>query len=228
MPWMRRRQLAWRLAMVTLAGTAVCVASAGGARADRGYGPPAPATEVPGGYYTVVTSQTVTSAGGKIGPVSVGGLSVTLTVPAGAFSDTVQITLTGPNVAGIGDAGFSSCKAVGGVGVLVQQNGSKYSGKFAKPLTLSMASGSINALSVVVRWNGTAFVTESGATVRSGSATVSVVQDPNFAVLAPSAIPGATKAATGKPFLGEEILAGILLLLGISGLAAALRWRAVT
>jgi hypothetical protein len=226
MPWMRLHQLAPRFVAVVLAGAAV--AGAGGRPADHSYGTPAPAPSVPGGYVTVVTSQSVTSAGGKIGPVSAGGLSVTLTVPAGAFSGTVQITLTAPDMAAIGNAGFSNDKAIGGVGVLIQQNGSKYNGTFAKPLVLTMASPSINSLCVVVRWSGTAFVAESGAIVRAGSATVAFDKDPDFAVLAQGAIPGATTPATGKPFLGEEILAGLLLLLGIGGLVCAVRRRTAT
>jgi hypothetical protein len=41
-------------------------------------------------------------------------------------------------------------------------------------------------------------------------------------------ISGVTSVQTGKPFLGEEILAGMLLLLGVSGLAYALRRRAAS
>jgi hypothetical protein len=74
-------------------------------------------------------------------------------------------------------------------------------------------------------------VTESSATVTAGSATVTFDSDPNFAVLAPTgtatcAVPGATGATTGKPFLGEGILAGLLLLLGATGLGYARRRRA--
>ena len=73
-------------------------------------------------------------------------------------------------------------------------------------------------------------MTESGATLAAGSATVTFDRDPNFAVLAPtgtaaSGIPGATGASTGKPFLGEGILAGLLLLLGAAGLSYARRRR---
>jgi hypothetical protein len=74
-------------------------------------------------------------------------------------------------------------------------------------------------------------VTESSATVTAGLATVSFDSDPNFAVLASagtaaSAIPGATGATTGKPFLGEGIAAALLLLLGVAGLGYARRRRA--
>jgi hypothetical protein len=56
---------------------------------------------VPGGYSVVVTSQTITPAGGTNGPVTVDGASVTLIVPAGAFPVPVQITLTASRFLGL-------------------------------------------------------------------------------------------------------------------------------
>jgi hypothetical protein len=179
----------------------------------------------------VVTSQTIGTAGGKVGPVSVDGITTTLTIPAGAFPVEVQITLTAPDLAAIGAAGFAGHSAVAGVGISVQENGSTYPGTFLKPLTVTMSSSSITSSSVVVVWNGTAFVTESSATVTAGSATVTFDSDPDFAVLAAGTatgtVPGATTPTTGKPFLGEGILAGVLLLLGAAGLGYARRRRAV-
>ena len=203
------------------------VTGAGGALASTGYGPPAPGVPaVPGGYSAVVTSQTIGTVGGKVGPVSVDGITTTLTVPAGAFPVSVQITLTAPNLAAVGGAGFAGHRAVAGVGIQVQKHGAAYPGTFLKPLTIIMSSSSITTSSVVVVWNGSVFVTESGATLAAGSATVTFNRDPNFAVLSPtgtasSTIPGATGATTGKPFLGEAILAGLLLLLGAAGLGYA-------
>ena len=79
-------------------------------------------------------------------------------------------------------------------------------------------------------WNGAAFVTEPDSTVAPGAAVVSFDTDPDFAVLSPSAttattIPGATSSVTGKPFIGEGILAGALIALGITGLVIARRRR---
>ena len=230
--WVRMRGLGPRIAIVVLGGAATLVLGAGGALASSGYGPPAPAAPVvPGGYSTVVTSQTIGPAGGTVGPVSVDGITTTLTVPPGAFPVSVQITLTAPDLAAIGDAGVVCHWAVAGVGIQVQEHGSTYPGTFLKPLTLTASSSSITSSSVVVVWNGTAFVTESSATVTAGSATVTFDSDPNFAVLAPTgtatcAVPGATGATTGKPFLGEGILAGLLVLLGATGLGYARRRRA--
>jgi hypothetical protein len=232
MRWKHMHKLGRMMAIATLGSAVLVVANAGGALAAVGYGPPGPPPPpVPGGYSVVVTSQTVIGpAGGTIGPVNINGVAVTLTIPAGAFPVPVQITLTAPDLAAIGTAGFFGHSAVAGVGIQVQENGSPYPGTFLKPLTLTMSSSSITSSSIVVVWNGTAFVAESAATVTAGSATVSFDSDPDFAVLAPSgtgAIPGATTAATGKPFLGEGILAGLLLLLGATGLGYARRRRAV-
>jgi hypothetical protein len=222
-------KLGKRLAVVMLGSAAMLVASGGGALAANAYGPPGPpAPPVPGGYTVVVTSQTIGPAGGTIGPVDVGGIPTTLTIPAGAFPVPVQITLTAPDLAAIGAGGFPGHNAIAGVGIGVQENGSTYPGTFLKPLTLTMSSSSITSSSVVVVWNGTAFVTESSATVTAGSATVTFDSDPDFAVLGPGTVPGATTPTTGKPFLGEGILAGALVLLGATGLAYARRRRAVS
>ncbi len=229
--WTRMRALGPRMAIVVLGGAATFVLGAGGALATASYGPPSPAAPVvPGGYTAVVISQTFGPAGGTLGPVRVNGIMTTLTVPAGAFPVTVQITLTAPDLAAVGGAGFAGHRAVAGVGVQVQENGLSYPGTFLKSLTLTMSSSSIIASSIVVVWNGSVFVAESAATVAGGSASVSFDSDPNFAVLAPTggatgAIPGATAATTGKPFVGEGILAGVLLLLGATGLAVARRHR---
>lgn len=235
--WMRkpRRRLAIVIlgsAAMVVAGAAMVAGSAGRAMAADGYGPPGPGTAtVPGGFSAVVTSQTIGAAGGTVGPVDVAGIPTTLTVPAGAFSGPVQFTLTAPDLASVGAGGFSGHRAVAGVGIKVQKNGSTYPGTFLKPLTLTMSSSSITTSSIVVVWNGTAFVTESSATVTAGRATVTFDHDPNFAVLASagtagSSIPGATGATTGQPFLGEGILAGLLLLVGALGLGYARRRRA--
>ncbi len=229
--WMRK--LGQRLAIVVLAGAAVLVTTgAGGALAAGGYGPPAPVPpKVPGGHCAAVTSQTITPAGGTIGPVTIDGAAVTVIVPAGAFPVPVQITLTAPNLCAIGTARFRCFKVVAGVGVQVQENGPAYPGPFLKPLSLGMSSPSVTASSILAVWNGTAFVTDPEFTARPGELKAGFDTDPDFAVLTPACgattpIPGATRAVTGKPLLGEGILAAVLLLLGAGGLEFARRRRA--
>jgi len=227
--WVYR--LGQRFAIVTLAGAAMLMTDVGLALAAGGYGPAPPVPpRVPAGYQCMV-SRTVTAAGGTIGPVTIDGASVTLIVPAGAFPVPAQITLCAPQLWATANAGFRGFRVVAGVDIHVQENGSTYPGTFLKPLTLEVSSASITASSIVVVWNGTAFVTEPTATVRSGKVTASFDTDPEFAVLTPvgaatTPIPGATSAATGKPLLGEGILAGVFLLLGASGLSFARGRRA--
>jgi hypothetical protein len=178
-----------------------------------------------------VTSQTIGAGGGRVGPVNVDGIPATLTVPAGAFRAAVQVTLTAPSLAGIGTGGMAGHHAVAGVGIQVEQHGATYAGTFLKPLTLTVSSSSITSACTVVVWNGAAFVA-AGGTAGAGAATVSFDHDPSFAVLAPASsatapIVGATGPKTGEPFLGEGILAGVLLLLGMAGLGFVLRRRRV-
>jgi hypothetical protein len=233
--WRRsgQRLITYTLELTFIAAiSAVCLAgSVRPAAAAGNYGPPRPATGVapPGSYSAVITSQTITPAGGTIGPVVVDGAAVTLVIPAGAFPVSVQITITGPNLFAVGDAGTAGYKAVAGGGIQVQENGSAYPGTFRKPLTLTIRSSSITPSDVAVVWNGTAFVTETDATVASGVSVVRFDTNPDFAVLSPltttaaAPIPDATKSVTGKPFIGEGILACVLIVLGASGLAAG--WR---
>ena len=215
--------------------TAACLAgSVRAAMAASTYGPPRPVTGVapPGGYSNVITSQTITPAGGTIGPLMVDGAIVTLVIPPGAFPVSVQITITAPDLNAIGNAGLDDYKAVAGVGIEIQVNGQHYPGKFLKPLILTIRTSSITASSVVVVWNGTAFVTETDTTIMSGVAVVRFDTDSDFAVLSPTKttprtpIPGATRPVTGKPFLGEGILAGALLMLGAGGIVVGCRRRA--
>ncbi len=70
----------------------------------------------------------------------------------------VQITLTAPDVAQIGDAGFRHDRAFSGVGVLIQVDGQTYPGHFRRPLHLTLESHEIDARDLFVVWNGTRFV----------------------------------------------------------------------
>jgi glutamate synthase domain-containing protein 3 len=136
--------------------------------------------------------------------------------------------MTRPNLPAVGSAGTAGYKAVAGVGIQVRGNGSAYPGTFLVPLTLTIRSSSITSTSVVVVWNGTAFVTEPGITVISGAAVVRFDTDRDFVVLYPLAtttatIPGATRAVTGKRFIEEGILACAVIVLGASGVAVGRR-----
>ena len=217
-PWLAAAALA--TGIVTLAGPATALAA-------RGYGAPPPSGTVPGGYHTVLTSQTITDKGGTIGPLTDGSLKVTLVVPPDAFTSSVQITLTSPDVSQIGSAGFTGYHAVGGLGVQVDKGSTAYSGTFAKPLSLGLAASSITSRSIVVNWSGSKFVKSATSTAVTGVATVTFSTDPDFAVLrSGSSVAGSTSAGTGEPFIGETLIALLLVLAGASGLFFARRHRA--
>jgi hypothetical protein len=158
-----------------------------------GYGPPAPAVvPVPGGYYCVVTSQTAGPPGKFIGTLKLhGNLAATLQIDQGIFPVPVQITITEPygqngdcqGNADIGCVGFAGYRALGGVGIIVQQGGSAYPGTFGRPLALRLASPLISRSSLLVVWDGRKFVKAPGAVVRSKAATVKVDASSDYAVL---------------------------------------------
>jgi hypothetical protein len=213
------------LAACGTAGVAQAAVRSGG-----GYGPSGGGTtlSIPGGYASVAATVTVGPAGGTIGPVSVDGAGVTVSVPAGAFPERVQVTLYAPYLSGI--PALPGYQIVAGVGVQVTLNGQPYRGAFLKPLTVTVSSARIGASSVVQVWNGSSFVTDSASSTAAGSATLSVSSDPYFVIQTPvsatwTPISGATSANTGEPFLGEGIAAGTLLVAGSAGLAMRRRRR---
>jgi hypothetical protein len=211
------------MAVFCAVGPAYAATSAGSQ-----YGPPPVPAGVPGGFMAVVTSVTIGPAGGTIGPVTVDGASLMVTIPAGAFPGPVQISVTAPDLSAITPpAGFTN---VTGFGIQVGMNGAPYPGTFLKPITATVSSPGITATSAVLVWNGTAFVPETTATEAAGTATVSFDTDPQFVVatpitVVPKKVPSAVTPVTGEPFLGEGVLAGGLLVLGSGGLVFALRRR---
>jgi hypothetical protein len=132
-----------------------------------------------------VTSQTCDPAGCTI-TARIDGLLDAVIVPAGAFSTPVQITLLAPNVRNLGDAGHSDYRSVGGIGILIQVNGTTFTGTFAKPITVDLSGREIRPRDRVAVWNGTSFSfiggTETGET-EEFSYDSGAEQD--FAVLTP-------------------------------------------
>jgi hypothetical protein len=179
--------------MACAAGVSAAMLVANSGIALAGYGPPTPGpTPVPGGYYCIVTSRTVAPAGTLIGPLRIHNLVFRLRVRRGTFSAPVQITMTQPYAQtgacqggrSIGDAGFGGYRAVGGVGILVQQGGVAYPGTFARPLRLRLTSSAITRSSLVVVWNGNRFMRAPHAVVRSRRAWIGVDASSDYAILA--------------------------------------------
>ncbi|HUY44760.1 MAG TPA: hypothetical protein VMV92_03405 [Streptosporangiaceae bacterium] len=189
MPRICQHKLVWKLASLAVGSTAVLATNSGVALAA--YSPPPPSALVRGGYYCVVTSQTVRPAGELIRSLRLNGLVARLRIPRGTFDVPVQITITEPygrsrdcqGGPGIADAGFDRYRAVGGIGILVQRGGSAYHGTFRKPLSLRLSSASISQSSRVVVWRRARFETAPDAVVRCGSATVRVRAGGDFALL---------------------------------------------
>jgi hypothetical protein len=217
---------------MAMLGAAVAWGTAGVAMAStagrQSVPPPITTPAPPGGFSAVVTTQTITPAGGTVGPVMVAGADVLVHVPTGAFSQPVQLTITAPDLAHIPPT--PGYKVVAGVGAEVTLNGAHYPGTFAKPVIVIISSPKITASSQVMVWNGSSFVMDPNSTTTAGTAGVGFDSDPAFAVESPTTpttpVPGATSPVTGEPFLGEGILAGVLVLGGTGGLVLSRRRRA--
>jgi hypothetical protein len=222
-----RRAAVLKLSVITLiAGFATCL-TAGGAFAATSYAPPPPPVTVPGGYTAVVTSVTVGPAGGTVGPAPCDGGLVTVTVPAGAFTSPVQVTVTCPNLAGITPMPHFMNDI--GAGVQVTTGGTPFPGTFMKPLTATFGKSDITAASAALVWNGTAFVTDPDSTAVAGADSVGFDTDPDFVIESPVSVTVVTHPlvpVTGEPFLGEGILAGVLVLGGTAGVVMSRRRRA--
>jgi hypothetical protein len=216
-------KLVRKLAGAALGGAAVLAANSGAALAAYGPPSPPPATPVPGGFYCVVTSQTIGRASQAIGSLRLDGIAASIRVRRETFRGRVQATITEPyghrggcaGGPGIGSGGFRGYRAVGGVGIIVQRHGSADRRKFAKPLVLRMTSPSIRPSSLIVVWNGKRFE-RAAAVIGRGSATVRVAGSSDVAVLSrlsSAARPGAATAARPRG-AGEGFLAAALLTSG--------------
>jgi hypothetical protein len=217
---------------MVILGAAVALGTAGVASAStagrQSVPPPVTTPAPPGGFSAVVTTMTITPAGGTVGPVTVNGVRLAVHVPAGAFPDDVLLTITAPDLAAI--TPMPGFHVVAGVGVGISLNGAPYPGTFLKPVTVVFVSPMITPASAVMTWNGSAFVTDPSSIAVPGGASVSFDTDPAFTVESPTTsavmpVPGATAPTTGEPFLGEGILAGLLLLGGTGAIFMSRRRR---
>jgi hypothetical protein len=192
MPRMSRLKTFRQFTAAVIGVIAVLTASSG--VADASYGPPPPpVAPVPGGYYCVVTSQTVGQPGRLIPRLRLPEMTARLRIATDTFLTPVQITITEPYGRNgdchgrpeLGDAGRAGYWAVGGIGILVQRNGTRYGRPFAKPLVLRLRSRWITRRSLVVVWNGRRFVNVRGAVIRRGRTRIRVHANGDFAVLSP-------------------------------------------
>jgi hypothetical protein len=224
-----RRAAVLKLSVIALiVGFASCL-TAGGALAATSYGPPPPPVTVPGGFTAVVTTATIGPGGGTVGPAPCDGGTITVTIPAGAVAGTVQVTIVCPDLAMI--TPLPHFRNVIGGGILVTQNGSPYPGTFMKQATATFGDSGISAASAARVWNGASFVSDPDATNVAGASAVGFDSDPYFVIDSPVSVtvvtvPHATVPVTGEPFVGEGILAGVLVLGGTGGVVLSRRRRA--
>lgn len=207
---------------------AVLVASTGAASAaGSGYGGIASAPGGAGAFSIVVSVLTVPVTGGSF-TAEVDGSTIVVNVPAGDFPYPVQLVFSSGDLTALGNGGIGGI-GITAFGVQFDHDGVKINGAYPKPVRVSVDNSAITASSVVYIDIDGSFA-PAGFTTSTGLANGAVYSDPEFLIDTPvtastplgNAIPGATTAATGKPFVTEE--AGALALLGVSAFGG-LRWR---
>jgi hypothetical protein len=173
--------------------------------AGGGYGPGiAGPAGAPGGFSDIVTTQAFGTTGGAVTATVPGG-QAQLTAPAGAFGQPVQAVITAPDLSGINavlaQLGFSGYTAIAGVGISIDDvNGVPIPGQFAHPLTLTITGAGIGAGDLLVEFTSlSTAATLQDAVFTTGSVSVSLSADPDFAVLAPSTAASSAPAANASP-----------------------------
>jgi hypothetical protein len=214
------QSLVCTLGLVFALGVGLSAAFVGSAAAaTSGYTPPTtpppttppPTPNCPVG--TTISSGNIGAGGGTV-TGSVDGSNVTVTVPAGTFPSGVQVAITDVSQIVVTPAGTV---IVLSFGVDFCVNGQKVTGTFSPPVTVVVSNPAIKAGDVLYEFVGDT-LTPYAANVSNGQFTITVDSDPSFVLVASSsptaAIPGATSVVTGKPFLLEGIIAGVLVFAG--------------
>ena len=207
---------------VTLAGPA-SAAGSGYSPAPVPPNPVAPSTVC--GTGSVISSSNVGTAGGTV-TATVDGSTVTVDVPGGALpSSGVQVEITDITPVTTIPSGTSLVLAFG---VNFCVDGTKFTGTFATPVTVTVTDPAIAPGQTLYVQTATGLVQITPTSISDGSFTVTITGDPSFvlvaATTAATVIPGATSVVTGKPFLLEGLIAGAFVLFG-SLLLLRLRFR---
>jgi len=181
----------------------------------------------PAGYTTVLTTQTVQPSGGT---VTAGGVSVT--VPAGDFTSASQVVVTQGTPSDLTGVPSGSTPVLA-IGVSFLQNGSKVTGTFPTPISVTITNSAITSADQLEWFDSSTSTFEPASqdpdiqdiSVSNGTVTFQVTADPYLALVqtaaaAATAVPGATTAVTGFPVLGEGLLGALLFAAGL-----LLAWR---
>jgi hypothetical protein len=172
------------------------------AASQGGYGPgvtgPTGPANAPGGYSDIAATHNFATTGGVL-DANVAGGRAHLLVPLNAFGRTAQVEITTPVLTGIQPAlqqlGFGAFSAIGGIGVKVYDtNGKPFTGNFAHSLTLTISGPSIGAGDRLVKFTSPSSATLEEAVFTAGSVTVTLLADPDFAILAPTPVAAAASA----------------------------------
>ncbi len=204
----------------SVVGVALVTFGLAGAAFAGGYGPPTPPNPAPGGFSQVVASQPISSTGGVITGTD-GASQVSASVPAGDFPSGAQIVLSAPTnlstTVNGAEVGFS-------VSFLASSGQSLSGQSLASPVTVTIANPDITANSVLYIYSGGTFVPFNGKySVSAGKIVIWLTQDPTLVVAHASPSTGVvpTSVSTGKPLLGESVIAGGLGLAGVVSLGGA-------
>jgi hypothetical protein len=211
-----------------------------------------PPSALGGGFITVVTAQPVSGSGGTV-TGSANGATATVTVPTGSLPNGGEVVISTGTPSTLNAGTGQTVVADFSIALVDPNTGLVLMGPFSPPISVTISEPSIApGDSVVILYAPGQTTSVSGADVTQGQAVVTFTTDPNFAVVssttstapgvgsstpttapgvgsstptsATGAVPNATSVVTGMPFLGEELLAGLLVLAGGAVLAIA-AWR---
>jgi hypothetical protein len=225
-----RRQLARLGAMMALTAVvalALPAASAFGAAAGPGAsgGGSSGGGSAPTPNAIVCPTITVDSSTGGSGTCD--GVTVTVPTQTSTTCPDIIATITVNPVGAIAvpnpPSGYVQAYAVT-VKFTCSSTGAVFTGTLSPAATVVVTNAAIAAGRPIFEYAGGAWSQVTTATVTTGSATFTVPTDPQFVFYAP-VIAGSTVAVTGKPVVGEGIVAGVLFALGLLGIWRATRRR---
>ena len=222
-----RELLPRTLGVAAAAAAVVALTAAPAGAAGGGYGPPPPTPPVAPGGGTIVTVINAGPTGGQ-GCGTISGVTVCVAVPKGTFDKNVQVIIVDTAGTSLAPPAPDGKVLVVAFGIYVEVNGKKYTGTLSPPIQVTLSGQPVSSADQVIVQNttGGAF-SPVDETLSNGTITFTISADPNFEVLATSSVvPGSpTSVHTGKHFVLEGTLGGLLLVGGGLALARGRRRR---
>ncbi|NNN22413.1 MAG: hypothetical protein HKL80_10490 [Acidimicrobiales bacterium] len=204
-----------------------------------GTGYPGPTTTTPSGApgFNILQVQQVSPGSPFTYTFTDQGVSFVITIPAATFSsqtDTIDLVVTSCTPSSLGNAGYAGYSAAVCIGFYVEDvtTNTEIAGPYSPAISFDWTASSIQPPNsdLLTQYNSSTGQWDQISGNQSGGVTLSVGSPSQFALLAqvntaPSTIAGGTTPQTGKPFLGEEVGAGVLLLAGVSTVVLLARSR---